>query len=73
MKPQEHIKKALEYITEEVKTILEDSKKSLTEKDTLIFPYLKQKRVLKQAIEDLDYLDTREVEVSTACKMSQYR
>ena len=73
MKPQEHIKKALEDITNDVKGILEDSAKSLTEKDTLIFPYLQQKRVLKQTIKDLDFLEEREVETSTTCKMSQYR
>lgn len=73
MKPQQHIEKALEDITEEVKKILGDISKSLTEKDSLIFPYLQQKKVLKQTIEDLDFLDSRVQEESTTCKMSQFR
>jgi len=73
VKPQEHIKKALEDITDEVKKILGAGGKSLTEKDTLMFPLLQQKRVLQQAIEDLDFLDSRVPENSTTCKMSQYR
>ena len=72
MKPQEYVKQALEDITQDVKDILMDSAKSLTEKDNLIFPYLQQKRVLKQTLEDLDFLAERKLEQTTTCKMSQY-
>jgi len=72
MKPQEYVKQALENITQDVKNILMDTSKSLTEKDNLIFPYLQQKRVLKQTLEDLDFLAERKLEQTTTCKMSQY-
>lgn len=73
--PQEYIEDALRDIEEQVKNILDDKSLSLTDKDQLIFPYIKKKRVLKQTIEDLDYLDKREGEeaLGNTCKMSQYR
>jgi len=73
MKPQEFVKQAIDDITKSVKNILLDTSKSLTEKDNLIFPYLQQKRVLKQTVEDLDFLDEREFEQTTTCKMSMQK
>jgi hypothetical protein len=73
LKPQEHLRKAISDISNEVKVILGDISLSLTEKDSKIFPYLQQKRVLEQCIEDLDYLEKREVPESSSCKMSSFR
>jgi hypothetical protein len=74
VKPQEHLNRAIQDMDIAVKDILSDQKLSLTEKDKLIFPYIKKRKVLQQAIEDLNYLDERgEVPVGDTCKMSQYR
>jgi hypothetical protein len=73
LKPQEHLRNAISDISNEVKAILGDISLSLTEKDSKIFPYLQQKRVLEQCIEDLDYLEKREIAESSSCKMSSFR
>lgn len=73
MKPQKHIENALKDITEEVKNIVNDSSIPLTEKDKLLFPFIQKKRVLKQVVEDLDFLDNKKYEGGETCKMSQYR
>jgi hypothetical protein len=76
-KSQDFVEEAIENLTENVRSILEDNSLSLTEKDKKIFPFLQRKRVLKQTKEDLDYLDERDnCEIdngSSTCKMSQYR
>jgi hypothetical protein len=73
LKPQHYVKLAIDDITAEVKKILEDQSKSLTEKDNLIFPFVQQKKVLQQTLEDLDFLENRKIEESTTCKMSSFR
>jgi hypothetical protein len=73
LKPIEHIDLAIKDLTTEVGEILQNSKLSLTEKDSEILPLLQQKRVLQQAKEDLEYLESREKEINSTCKMSQFR
>jgi len=72
-KPQSYLEDALKEIENQVKNILNDNTLPLTEKDRLIYPYVQKKRVLTQAIEDLNYLDERDFNLSSSCKMSQYR
>ncbi len=71
--PQNYIEEALREMEKEVKEILANHSLSLTEKDKLIYPYIKKRKVLQQAIEDLNYLDTREEVLDNTCKMGQFR
>lgn len=73
MKSIEHINNALKDLDKEVETILMDWSINLTEKDNLMLPLLQQKRVLKQALEDLTYLKEHPPTPNQPCGISKYR
>ena len=73
MSPIEHIQNALKDIDKEVEAILLDMKLALDEKDDLMLPIVQQKRVLTQALEDLEYLRDNPPTPKGGCGMSRYR
>jgi len=73
MKPIEHIKNAILDLDGEVQTILMNIKLILTEKDNLMLPILRQKKVLQQTLEDLEYLEANPPTPNQPCGISKYR
>jgi hypothetical protein len=73
MKPTEHIKNALADLDKEVEAILTNMKMNLTQKDNAMLPLLQQKRVLVQALEDLEYLEAHPPTPNQPCGISKYR
>ncbi len=73
MKPIEHIQNALGDLDKEVEAILLDVSRSLTQKDNAMLPLLRQKKVLKQALEDLEYLEAHPPPLNQPCGISKYR
>lgn len=73
MKPIEHIKNALADLDAEVQAILTDFKLNLTEKDNRMLPLLRQQKVLKQTLEDLQYLEAHPPTPNQPCGISKYR
>ncbi|GEM_PF-5772511 len=74
-KAQDFIDLAILEITAEVKEILSKNSMSLPEKDSLILPLIQQKRILKQAKSDLDFMDNKyaNLEIGKTCKMGNIR
>ncbi len=73
MKSIQHIKNALADLDAEVHAVLSDMKLNLTQKDNAMLPLLRQKRVLQQALEDLQYLEAHPPAPNQACGISKYR
>lgn len=73
MKSIEHVKNALYDLDKEVQTILMDMKLNLTEKDNAMLPLLQQQKVLKQTLEDLEYLEAHPPAPNQPCGISKYR
>ena len=73
MKPIAHIQNALADLDREVEAILLDTSLSLTEKDNCMLPLLRQKKVLKQALEELEYLEAHPPPLNQPCGISKYR
>ncbi len=73
MKPIEHVKSALADLDKEVEAILMDMKLNLTQKDNAMLPLLLQKKVLKQTLEDLEYLEAHPPAPNQPCGISKYR
>lgn len=73
MKPIEHVKNALTDLDKEVETVLMDMKLNLTQKDNAMLPLLQQKKVLKQTLEDLEYLEAHPPVPNQPCGISKYR
>lgn len=73
MKPIEHIKNALSDLDAEVQSILMDMKLNLTQKDNAMLPLLQQQKVLKQTLEDLEYLEAHPPTPNQPCGISKYR
>lgn len=73
MKPIEHVKHALSDLDSEVQNILMDMKRNLTEKDNAMLPLLRQQKVLKQTLEDLEYLEAHPPTPNQPCGISKYR
>ena len=73
MKPIEHIKNALSDLDTEVQSILMDMKLNLTQKDNAMLPLLQQQKVLKQTLEDLEYLEAHPPTPNQPCGISKYR
>ena len=73
MKPIEHVKNALADLDEEVQAILMDMKLNLTQKDNAMLPLLQQQKVLKQTLEDLEYLEAHPPTPNQPCGISKYR
>ncbi len=73
MKPVEHIKNALSDLDAEVQSILTNMKLNLTQKDNAMLPLLQQQKVLKQTLEDLEYLEAHPPTPNQPCGISKYR
>ncbi len=73
MKPIEHIQNALHDLDKEVEVILCDVSLSLNEKDNAMLPLLQQQKVLKQTLEDLQYLEAHPPTPNQPCGISKYR
>ncbi|MEA2111222.1 MAG: hypothetical protein U9P71_04145 [Campylobacterota bacterium] len=73
MKPIQHIKNALKDLDKEVESTLLNISLSLTEKDNVMLPLLQQQKVLKQTLEDLEYLEANPPAPNQACGISKYR
>jgi len=73
MKPIQHIKNALKDLDQEVENTLLNISLSLTEKDNVMLPILQQQKVLKQTLEDLEYLEANPPAPNQACGISKYR
>lgn len=68
-----HIEAALAAVDAEVKALLYNQSLSLTEKDALMLPLLRESKVLKQTYEDLCYLRDNPPTSNTGCKAGTYR
>jgi len=73
MKPIEHVNNALADLDKEVEAILLDMKLNLTQKDNAMLPLLLQKKVLKQTLEDLEYLEANPPTPNQPCGISKFR
>jgi hypothetical protein len=73
MKALTHIETALKEIDDEVQTILMNPKLSLNEKDDLMLPLVRQKKVLQQTLEDLIWLQDNPPTQKGGCGMARYR
>ena len=73
MKPIEHINNAITDLDKAVEELLLDWSINLTEKDNIMLPLLQQKKVLKQTLEDLIYLEEHPPTPNQACGISKYR
>ena len=73
MKPIEHINNAIADLDKVVEELLLDWSINLTEKDNIMLPLLQQKKVLKQTLEDLTYLEENPPKPNQACGISKYR
>ncbi len=73
MKPIHHIENALKDLDNEVEAVLMNISLSLTQKDNVMLPILQQKRVLQQALEDLQYLEAHPPTPNQPCGISKYR
>lgn len=73
MKPTDHVKNALMDLDAEVRAVLSDLKLNLTEKDNRMLPLLRQQKVLKQTLEDLEYLEAHPPTPNQPCGISKHR
>jgi len=73
MKAITHVQNALNDLEKEVEAILMNQSISLTEKDNLMLPLVRQKKVLKQTLEDLIYLKEHPPTPNQPCGISQFR
>lgn len=68
-----HIQNALKDLDKEMEGIVMDLSLSLKEKDNLMLPILLEKKVLKQTLEDLQYLKDNPPPPDQPCGISKYR
>ncbi len=68
-----HIQNALNDLDKEMERIVMDMSYSLKEKDNLMLPLVLQKKVLKQTLEDLEYLRDNPPPKDQPCGISKYR
>lgn len=73
MNPIHHIEAAIKEIDDEVQSILMNIKLSLTQKDDLMLPLVRYKKVLVQTKEDLEYLVANPPVKEGGCGMSKHR
>ncbi len=69
----QHIKNALSDLDKEMEKIVMNLTLSLKEKDNLMLPILLEKKVLKQTLEDLEYLKANPPAPDQPCGISKYR
>jgi len=68
-----HIENALKDLDLQVQALLLNWNIPLNEKDNIMWPFLQQKRVLDQTLEDLTYLKNNPPKKNQACGISKYR
>ncbi|SFV60262.1 hypothetical protein MNB_SM-7-728 [hydrothermal vent metagenome] len=68
-----HIHNALKDLDKEMESIVMNLTLSLQEKDNLMLPILLEKKVLKQTLEDLQYLKDNPPPPNQPCGISKYR
>jgi len=68
LKTISYVEDAIKYLDEEVKKILFDLTIPQNEKDDLMLPLTRQKKVLKQTLEDLIYLKEHPPTINAGCK-----
>jgi len=68
-----HIKKAIEELDTEVEKLLLDWSIPLNEKDNIMLPLVREKKVLTQTLEDLIYLQENPPAPNQPCGISKYR
>ena len=68
-----HIKNALSDLDKEMEGVVMNLTLSLQEKDNLMLPILLEKKVLKQTLEDLEYLKANPPAPNQPCGISKYR
>lgn len=68
-----HIKNAIADLDKEMENIVMNLTLSLKEKDNLMLPILLEKKVLKQTLEDLEYLKANPPAPDQPCGISKYR
>ena len=73
MTPAQHLQAALDALGVRVQELLADTSLSLTQKDPLMLRYVQQKKVIQQALDDVMYLESKEVAISQQCGMHRYR
>ncbi len=69
----QHIQNALSDLDKEMESIVMNMTLSLQEKDNLMLPILLEKKVLKQTLEDLEYLKANPPSPNQPCGISKYR
>ena len=69
----QHVQNALNDLDREMEKIVMNLSLSLKEKDNLMLPILLQKKVLKQTLEDLQYLKDNPPPPDQPCGISKYR
>ena len=73
MKSIKHIETALKEVDDEIQSILMDFSISLTDKDNVMLPLVREAKVLKQTLEDLKYLEANPPAINQPCGISKYR
>lgn len=73
MRSIKHIEAALAELNDAVHGILINQSIPLTEKDNLMLPLVREKKVLQQTLEDLKYLEANPPSPNQPCGISQYR
>ena len=68
-----YIQNALADLDKEAQTILLDISLPLNEKDNRMLPLLREKKVLLQTLEDLEYLRNNPPTPNQPCGISKYR
>jgi len=73
MKSIKHIEAALKELDDDIQGILMDFSISLTDKDNVMLPLVREAKVLKQTLEDLKYLEANPPALNQPCGISKYR
>jgi len=68
-----HIQNAINELDKEMEKIVMDFSLSLKDKDNLMLPIVLEKKILTQAIEDLEYLKANPPAKDQPCGISKYR
>jgi hypothetical protein len=68
-----HIQNAIDELDAEVQELLLDWSVPLNEKDNIMLPLVRQKKVLMQTLEDLTYLKDNPPSPNQPCGISKYR
>ena len=68
-----YIQKAIDELDTEVQKLLLDWSIPLNEKDNIMLPLVREKKVLTQALEDLTYLKENPPSPNQPCGISKYR